>query len=111
MNINGFLQNLNMDYSEDVEYFKYLMARSEVFYIPTIYEHFGAQFIQQNDADYKLLYSTFIKQLNLGVVAYTSTQKEVLYPINVNYQHLFHTDYYNIVDDKRWLFSKLKYAI
>lgn len=101
-----------MDYSKDVEHFKYLITRCEVFYIPTIYEHFGTLFLQQlNEAKHNLLYSTFIKQLNLGVVAYTSTQKEVLYRVGVDYQHLLHTDYYNIVDNKKWLFSKLKYSL
>jgi len=69
-------------------------------FIPEVYDHFVNEYKQSG-----MLYSQFVFEKNLGLIANITKATEEQYGFGV------HSDYYKIVDDKQWMLAKLKYGI
>lgn len=69
-------------------------------FIPGVYDKLQAEYNSSN-----LLYRAFIVSKDLGLITNVTTDNESIYGKDI------HTDYYKIIDEKKWLLTRLKYGI
>lgn len=92
------------------EYRKYYTSReewesihvegSDYYFIPEVYDVFEKEYKKSD-----LFYRAFINSKDLGLIANLTNTNER------DYGRGIHSDYYKIVDEKKWLLAKIKYGI
>jgi hypothetical protein len=69
-------------------------------FIPSVYDYFEKEYKSCKD-----VYNNFIANKDLGLQAIVSKENEH------NYGRGIHSDYYRVIDKKKWMLSRLKYGI
>ena len=69
-------------------------------FYPEIYDYFKKEYDRS-----ELFYQAFIESKDLGLVTAVTKVNER------DYGHSIHSDYYMIVDEKKWMLAKIKYEI
>lgn len=69
-------------------------------FIPSVYDYFEKEYQQS-----KFLYNEFIRIKDLGLQPIVSKENEN------NYGRSIHSDYYKVINEKKWLLARLKYGI
>ncbi len=72
----------------------------EYIFIPKVYDILQEEWMSSN-----IYYSKFIQLKDLGI-----EPNHELSIAEKNYFEKVHTDFYKIVDEKKWILNKLKYA-
>jgi hypothetical protein len=88
-----------MKYKGHVNQQFYADEMKDFHFIPEIFDHFEKQY---RKSDY--LYRMFIDSLDLGVVTNVTNANEHDYGKGV------HSDYYKIIDEKKFMLARLKYG-
>jgi hypothetical protein len=71
-----------------------------LYFIPEVFDVFEKEYKKSN-----LFYRAFIDSKDLGLIANITNANEKDYGKGI------HSDYYKIVDEKKWLLAKIKYGI
>lgn len=90
MNHYDFYKSLNITQTqlEDCEF------------IPRVYDFFEKEYQQSNS-----FYNEFIRGKDLGLQPIVSKENEN------NYGRGIHSDYYKVINEKKWMLARLKYGI
>ena len=89
--------NYDMFYGHIDQQFNY--NTEDYYFIPEIFDHFEKEY-RKSDYFYKL----FIDSLDLGVITNVTKDNERDYGKGV------HSDYYKVIDEKKFMLARLKYG-
>lgn len=73
---------------------------SDYYFIPEVFDTFATEYRRST-----ILYKKFIEDKDLGLVTNVTKANEATYGREIR------SDYYKIVDEKKWMLAKLKYGI